>query len=163
MESVRLTFVAPADALPGDYIRVFSDNGSGAIDFDNPIGGLVPILPKGSACAIRGRETRGRQTRKNNYTSSGGRGCEIRGQQTRGQTRALVVWRGGLFYGPHNASKTFQFAGAVYDKLHVASGGSKSATTILINTSPRGPVGLTASTLSAGVLTFTFTASPDLA
>lgn len=161
MESARLVFPVPLSAPPGSYIRVFTDNASGTVDFTAPISDRLRIYPRG-AVPFRNRTLHNYHARNNGLPGLPGRNQGVHNQQPRNNYTPTVTWTGGKFYGPIDA-RVYTFAAKIYDETGRVDAASPPEAALVINSAPRPPRNLVASFISGGRLQVVFTPSVELA
>lgn len=164
MESIQVTVpINPSVVGPGAYLLLYSGPNAVSIDYNTPIAGPIEVYPASI------RETYHNITPHNDGPHNGfhghdaGHNCGVHNVSPHNGAQDTVTWRGGLYYGPSGGSKTIVVAAKIYDYTGKADAGNPTVVASLcINTFPRPPASLQASSLAGGVMTFTFQPSPDL-
>lgn len=171
MESIRLTWPIPDEAQPGSTIVPFTDWGTGAVDYTDPIG------PPVYARAPHDNEEVWLDSAflESPFLGDSGRAGFLEGlflehlflddEDTASILLAPMYGPGGGTLGNGSASGTFRFGAKLYDRdgrVSAAGPAAAEETEVVINTSPRGAQSLVAKTLVAGVMTCEFTPSVDL-
>lgn len=171
METVRLTWPIPDDVRPGSTIVPFGDWGSGTVDYTAPIGQAILARTRSIT------ETSHAETGHAEAPHAGGyaRGGHAQGmhavcphagwQDTASMIVQLLYGPGGSTHGNGSSNGVHKFGARLYDpdgRVSVTLPSSSEEMSVVINTSPRAPSSMTATSLAAGVLTLDFTASVDL-
>lgn len=162
MEQVRVRVPVAPTTTAGSAYTVHADDFDGSVDYSKSISRKLPLVTprEKDELWLEGEWLEGSWLSGINDTGwlTGG---WLEGDWLSFEREAVYV--GSEQYGPSGANGYRTFSAKVYDEMGVSSGSTPPETTIGFNTSPRPPRNLSATGLTAGTVSFTFTPSPDLA
>jgi len=160
MESVKLSFLIDKNVLPGSYIKIYTDNSNGAIDFSQSISEKIYIYPD-STIPLHNLLVHNSVAR-NTGIGIRGRNNQIRNISLRNDYSDIIDYINGNYYGPVN-NRIFKFAAKIFDSTDKVSNLTPNSVSVAINSSPIPPKELSVISLVGGILEFSFTPSESLA